>query len=114
MLGHELVSYARALMHEVGTDRAALAVDEICAVGPRGSFADLAHTREHGREFWSPALFERSGFEHWQAAGATTLKERVRARSETLRNEPPAFTLSDAVLRATDEILTEARGRTRV
>ena len=86
VLGHELVLNARALMHEVGTDRASLAVRETCAVGPGGSFADLAHTREHGREFWSPALFERNGFEHWQAAGATTLKERVRARSEALRH----------------------------
>ena len=114
VLGHELVSYARALMHEVGTDRASLAVREICAVGPGGSFADLPHTREHGHEFWSPALFERNGFEHWQAAGATTLKERVRARSEALRHEPPAFTLSDAERRATDEIVNKAKGRTRV
>ena len=110
VLGHELVSYARALMHEVGTDRASLAVREICAVGPGGSFADLPTRASTAPTFWSPALFERNGFEHWQAAGATTLKERVRARSEALRHEPPAFTLSDAERRATDEIVNKAKG----
>ena len=111
VLGHELVSYARALMHEVGTDRHALAVSEIGAVGPRGSFADLPHTREHGAEFWAPALFERGGFESWQAEGATTLKERVRARSEALRHEPPTFTLDEAARRATAEVVNAARAR---
>ncbi len=111
VLGHELVSYARALMHEVGSDSRSLAINEISAVGPGGSFAGLLHTREHGREFWSPGLFERDGFEHWQAQGATTLKERVRERSEALRREPPAFHLDDEARRAIDEVVTAAAGR---
>jgi len=105
VLGHELVSYARALMHEVGTDSRALAVNELAAVGPGGSFAGLPHTREHGGEFWSPALFERERFDSWQAEGATTLKERVRTRSEALRHEPPLFALDDGVRRAVDAVV---------
>ena len=111
VLGHELVSYARALMHDVGTDRRALAHDEIAAVGPGGSFAGLAHTREHGADVWAPALFERGEFEHWRAEGATTLKERVRARTESLRREPPAFAPDDATRRATAKVVRAAERR---
>ena len=99
-------------MHEVGTDRRSLALSEICAVGRGGSFTGPAdHTREHGREFWSPALFERGGYESWQAEGATTLKERVEARSEALRtSHRPSRSTRPPVAR-TAEIINAARAR---
>jgi len=109
VLGHELVRYARALMHEVGVDSESLALNEIAAVGPGGSFAGRPHASAHQEEFWSPSLFERGMFDNWQAGGATTLRERVRERSEALRNEPPAFTLDDTARRAVDEVLAERK-----
>jgi trimethylamine---corrinoid protein Co-methyltransferase len=109
VLGHELVCYARALMHEVGVDPDSLALGEIAAVGPGGSFAGRDHTREHEREFWSPALFERGVFDLWQAEGATTLRERVTARAEALRTASRTFELDDEARAALDAALTARR-----
>ena len=54
---------------------------------------------------WAPAR------ESWQAEGATTLRERVRARTEALRRESPTFTLDEAARRATAEVVHAARAR---
>lgn len=112
VLGAELVSYARALLREVGVDDEALALNEIDAVGPGGSHLGRAYTRAHHRGFWSPTLFDRSVYERWRAAGATTLKERVEARTAELRSVPRAFTLETAV-RERVGALAEAGGSGR-
>ena len=97
VLGNELVGYARALLAEVGVDEEALALNEIDAVGPGGSHLGRDFTRRHHRGFWSPSLFDRAAYERWHAAGASTLKERVQARTAALRAEPRAFSLEDSV-----------------
>jgi trimethylamine---corrinoid protein Co-methyltransferase len=97
VLGHELVGFARALLAEVGVDDQALALNEIDAVGPGGSHLGRDLTRRRHRDFWSPALFDRAVYDRWHAAGATTLKERVEARTAALRAEPRAFTLDPDV-----------------
>jgi trimethylamine---corrinoid protein Co-methyltransferase len=112
VLGHELVSYARALMNEVGSDSAALALNEIAAVGPGGSFLGRSHTRRHHREFWAPALFERGVFDRWQAEGGTTLKERVHERVGALRAQPRSFEPNDDARRALATALGHGAGRT--
>jgi trimethylamine--corrinoid protein Co-methyltransferase len=97
VLGSELVGYARALLREVGVDDEALALDEITAVGPGGNHLNRPYTRAHHREMWTPALFDRTVYDRWHTAGATTLKERVKARTTALRAEPRAFTLDPSV-----------------
>lgn len=97
VLGHELVAYARALLVEVRADDAALALDEIDAVGPGGNYLARDFTRRHHRDFWQPALLDRASHDRWAAAGATTLGERVRARTAELRALPRAFALEDSI-----------------
>jgi trimethylamine---corrinoid protein Co-methyltransferase len=97
VLGDELVGYARALLVEVGVDDEALALNEIDAVGPGGSHLGRGYTRAHHRDAWAPALFDRATCDRWRAGGATTLKERVEARTAALRAAPRAFTLDAAV-----------------
>jgi trimethylamine---corrinoid protein Co-methyltransferase len=107
VLGDELVGYARALLAEVAVDADALALDEIAAVGPGGSHLGRDYTRRHHRDFWQPSLFDRAAYERWRSAGATTLKERVHARTEELRAAPRAYTLEDSVrARLTDHLMT--------
>ena len=77
--------------------RKSLALNEIDAVGPGGSHLGRDFTRRHHRGFWSPSLFDRAAYERWHAAGASTLKERVKARTEELRGEPRGFRLEDSV-----------------
>ena len=97
VLGNELVGYARALLAEVGVDEESLALNETDAVGPGGSHLGRDFTRRHHLGFWSPTLFDRTAYERWHRAGASTLKERVKARTEELRGEPRGFRLEDSV-----------------
>jgi trimethylamine--corrinoid protein Co-methyltransferase len=113
VLGDELVGYARALLVEVGVDDEALALNEIDAVGPGGSHLGRDYTRLHHRTFWQPGLFDRSAHARWQAAGATTLKERVHLQTAALREAPRAFVLEDSIRRRLDAALAAAGGGAR-
>lgn len=110
VLGDELVGYARALLAEVAVDAEALALDEIAAVGPGGDHLGRAYTRRHHRDFWRPRLFERAAYDRWRASGATTLKDRVRRRTEELRAAPRTYALEDSVRRRLFEQLAAGGG----
>jgi len=110
VLGAELVGYARALLVEVGVDDEALALNEIDAVGPGGSHLGRDHTRRHHRETWAPALFDRATHDRWAAAGSSTLKERVEATTQALREEPRRFILERSVRERLRIVLAEAQG----
>ena len=97
VLGDELVAYARALLVDVGVDEEALALNEIDAVGPGGAHLGRAYTRRHHRDTWSPSVFDRSTHDRWSAAGSSTLKERVAAKTAALRAAPRAYDLDAAV-----------------
>ena len=113
VLGDELVGYARALLVEVGVDDEALALNEIDAVGPGGSHLGRGYTRRHHRETWAPRLFDRATHDRWAAAGATTLKERVAARTQELRDEPRSFALEKSIRDRLQAVLAEAEGSSR-
>jgi trimethylamine--corrinoid protein Co-methyltransferase len=106
VLGHELVSYARALLVEVGADEEALALDEIRVAGPGGSHLARDFTRRHHRDSWRPALFDRASYDRWTAAGATTLGERVHAHTAALRALPRTFALEESIRRRVDRLVT--------
>ena len=113
VLGDELVGYARALLVEVGVDDDALALNEIDAVGPGGSHLGRGYTRRRHRETWQPRLFDRATHDRWAAAGATTLKDRVAARTQELRDEPRAFALEQTIRDRLQAVLAEAEGSSR-
>ena len=92
---------------------AALALNEIDAVGPGGSHLGRDYTRRHHRAFWRPSLLDRNAHARWQAAGASTLKERVHLQTAALREAPRAFVLEDSIRRRLDAALAAAGGAVR-
>jgi trimethylamine--corrinoid protein Co-methyltransferase len=98
VLGDEMAGYARALLEEVPVDDEALQLAEIIAVGPGGNHLARPFTRAHYRRFWRPGLLDQSVHDRWHAAGATTLRERVQARTLDLVSGSPAFTLDPAIV----------------
>lgn len=109
VLGDELAGYARQFMREVPVDEYTVAMDDIRAVGPGGNFLGSRYTRKHHREFWRPTLLDHATHDRWAADGATTLKERVRAKAALLGTAQRPFALSsdqDAALAVIlDEVL---------
>jgi trimethylamine---corrinoid protein Co-methyltransferase len=89
VLGDELAGFARALLEMVPVDDAGFAFDEIAAVGPGGDHLGRRMTREGHRRFWQPGVIDQASHERWQAAGSTTLLERVRQRLRDLRGSEP-------------------------
>jgi len=61
----------------------------------------------------APRLFDRAAHDCWAAVGATTLKERVAARTQELREEPGEFTLETAIRDRLQAVLAEAEGSSR-
>jgi trimethylamine--corrinoid protein Co-methyltransferase len=81
----EMIGITRRILQPFRVDAETLALDLIDAVGPAGHFLDADHTRQHFREeVWYPSLFDRQNYDGWRAAGATTLRERARARVKEL------------------------------
>ena len=108
VFGDELAGYARQFMREVPVDEYALALVEIKAAGPGGNHLATNYTRRHHREFWTPALLDHTMHDRWAADGATTLKERVHAKTVRLATEPRAFALTAEQGARLEAILEEA------
>ncbi len=93
VLGDELVGFARSVLREVPVDEESLALAEILAVGPGGHHLGTRYTRGRYRDVWMPTLIDRASHGHWEAAGATTLGQRVRRKVQQLRSADRPFSL---------------------
>jgi trimethylamine---corrinoid protein Co-methyltransferase len=107
LLGDHLIGWSKAFMGELRVDDEALALDEIKAVGPGGNHLARPYTRKHFRQIWQSDLLDTTRHDAWEAAGATTLLDRLKARVAALRAEPRAFELSDEAKAGLDGILAE-------
>lgn len=108
LLGHDLISFARAFMQAVPVSDEALAVDEIVAVGPGGNHLGRPLTRKGHRAFWRSGLFDHQVHDRWAGDGSTTMLERVRRRVSEVREQPRPFQLSADVRRSMDKLCAEA------
>lgn len=108
LLGHDLISFARAFMQAVPVSDEALAVDEIVSVGPGGNHLGRPLTRKGHRSFWRSGLFDHQVHDRWAGDGSTTMLERVRRRVLEVREQPRPFQLSADVRRSMDKLCAEA------
>jgi trimethylamine---corrinoid protein Co-methyltransferase len=77
----EIIGMARRMMRGLEVTDDTLALDLIDRVGPGGEFMSATETARRCRsELWTSSLFERGPWAQWQAAGATTLADRVQER----------------------------------
>jgi len=90
ILGNELIDYVRRIRRGIVVDDDTLQLDDIALVGPGGDYLARPYTRRHHREMWRSDLFDTAIFDHWQAAGATTLRQRLREKTiELVRAREP-------------------------
>ncbi len=89
-----------------------LAVDVIEQVGPGGHYLTQQHTRQHFRaEMWFPTLMDRQMRRAWEAGGAQTMADRVRAKVlDILENHEPPYIPEETLLRL-QEIIARAEER---
>ncbi len=109
VLGDELAGYVRAFVREAPVNDETLALGEIEAVGPGGSFLATKYTRQHYREFWMADLLDHSVHDRWAAAGGKTLRQRVHARVQELRAAERPFALSTKQENGLEQILADVQ-----
>jgi trimethylamine--corrinoid protein Co-methyltransferase len=104
----ELVGYVRSFAAGVQVDEVTLALAEIEAVGPGGSYLSRRFTRQHARDYWQASLLDQWTHGHWEADGRRDLDERLRARVAELRASDSPFALSDDADRVIEQALAAA------
>jgi len=105
----ELVGWAKAYLDGVTIDSAALAVDEIAAVGPGGTHLARRYTRQHVRDYLMPRLISQDQYDAWAAAGGSSLLERTAQRTKDLRAGERTYRLEPDALRRLDDLVETAR-----
>jgi trimethylamine--corrinoid protein Co-methyltransferase len=112
VMNDEIIAMARRIMRGVEINDETLMLDLIDKVGPGGEFMSERHTAKHCRaEIWTPTLMDREPWETWQAAGAQTMLDRIRAKLREIleTHQPPP--LSDGAAEKIEAILQEAEAR---
>jgi trimethylamine--corrinoid protein Co-methyltransferase len=88
---NEIISMIKQIGKGICTDEQYLAMDLIESVGPGGEYLTQDHTHEHWQQWFRPRLINRTAYDGWLAAGATTMKQRaVEQRCKILDEHTPA------------------------
>ncbi len=78
VMSDEQIGMARRIGRGIDVTDETLAADVIADVGPGGTFLAEDHTAAHFRDaLWRPALSDRRARTTWEAAGGTSLGERI-------------------------------------
>ena len=87
----EVIDQIRRLARGISVDDDMLALDAIREAGFEGDFLTHPHTLKHLRQTqWRPRLISRMGYEDWQSAGGTSLRERSQKKlQDILRDHQP-------------------------
>jgi len=84
VMSDEIIGMTRRIMRGVEVSNDTLMLDLIDRVGPGGEFMSTKETAKRCRtEIWNPTLMDRAPWANWEAAGAQTMNDRIRAK---LRN----------------------------
>lgn len=92
VMNDEIIAMARRIMRGVEVNDDTLMLDLIDHVGPGGEFMSTRETAKRCRtEIWNPTLMDRQPYETWQAAGAQTMNDRIRAKLQKIltTHQPP-------------------------
>jgi len=89
----EIVSWIKASMKGVEISEETLALDLIHQHGLSGDFLGTDHTLRHVREEWEPRLVDRQSYDRWVESGATSMRDRARAKIDEILGAEPGHIL---------------------
>ena len=84
----EIYSMVRRMLQGIRVSPEDLALDEIRAVGPGGTFLPRKHTRTHMRELWLPELLDRRTYDEWIVKKDGAREWAGEKAREILKNHP--------------------------
>jgi trimethylamine--corrinoid protein Co-methyltransferase len=112
VMADEVIGMARRIVSGVTCTPETLAVDVIEQVGPGGHYLTQDHTRQHFRaEIWFPTLIDRQMRRTWEAAGAETMADRVRAKVIEILELHEPLAIPEDVEAGLKETIAQAEAR---
>jgi trimethylamine--corrinoid protein Co-methyltransferase len=112
VMSDEIIGMAKRILAGVRVTPETLAVDVVEGVGPGGHYLAQEHTRAHFRdEIWMPTLIDRQMRRAWQAGGAQTMGDRVRAKVVAILEHHETLPIPDDVEGELRAIVARAEAR---
>jgi len=114
VMNDEIIAMTRRILRGIEVSNDTLMLDMIDRIGPGGEFMSSPETAKRCRiEIWNPTLMDRQPYENWQAAGAQTMNDRIRAKLTKIlsSHQPPA--LPDGAAEKIEAILQAAEARAK-
>jgi trimethylamine--corrinoid protein Co-methyltransferase len=114
VMNDEIIAMVRRILRGIEVSDDTLMLDLIDRVGPGGEFVSTKETARRCRtEIWNPALMDRGAWVTWQAAGAQTMHDRIKARLRQILggHQPPP--LPPGAAERIEEVLSAAEARAR-
>jgi trimethylamine--corrinoid protein Co-methyltransferase len=99
VMGDEVMGMTRRIIKGVEVNEEKLARGVIDAVQPGGHYLGEEHTLKYFRsETWWPSVLNRSRIDDWTAAGAKTLGQKVKEKTQNIIKTHQSEKLSDDIL----------------
>ena len=106
----ELAAAFQHMLRPIEISPEALAVEDIAAIGPGGSFMTSELTaRRFRRDLWQPGVWDWEALPEWRASGARSDRHRAKDRiREILSSAPPEPGISEGLERDLRAIIARA------
>lgn len=113
VLMNETVRWVKAYLAGLSVNEVDEAIEEIEAVGPAGTHLGRRYTRRHYRDWLVSDLLNQKPYDAWEAAGGSTLLDRVAQKTRELLSGESAYRLGDDVSAELDRLVDTARSHAR-
>jgi trimethylamine--corrinoid protein Co-methyltransferase len=112
VMNDEIIGMARRIMRGIEVSDDTLMLDLIDRVGPRGEFMSTKETARMCRaEIWQGKLVDRDPWVNWQASGAQTMIDRIKARLQGILDTHHPLPLPAGAAERIEDILQAAETR---
>ena len=110
LVDNELAHFVERLIEGIGEPAAPDVATEVAGVGPGGHFLANPATRRaaRSREFLTPTLIGRHGYEAWRELGSPSMYGRARERVQEILAGPVVDPLPEAIEAELDRLLATA------
>ena len=114
VMNDEIIAMTRRILRGIEVSNDTLMLDMIDRIGPGGEFMSSPETAKRCRiEIWNPTLMDRQPYENWQAAGAQTMNDRIRAKLTKILSSHQGPALPDGAAEKIEAILQAAEARAK-
>ena len=111
VLNDEMIGMTRQFCKGIQVDDETLALDLIEKQGPGGEYVTTEHTFAHWKDWFLPALQDRSDYDTWVSNGRKSMNDRTRERTQEIIDNHRPDEIPKAEMKAIRKIVEDADHR---